>query len=83
MSPWPSAFTFHGGRRLIVEEAVVSALPSDTAAGPGVVASLDPFVVACAEGALEILRLKPEGKKSMTPAAYLGGHALSAGDKLE
>jgi len=83
MSPWPSAFTFHGGRRLIVEEAVVSAVPSDTAAGPGEVVSLDPFIVACARGALEILRLKPEGKKSMTPAAYLVGHALSAGDKLE
>lgn len=83
MSPWPSAFTFHGGRRLIVEDAVVSPRPADTAAGPGVVASLDPFTVACAEGALEIRRLKPEGKKSMTPAAYLVGHALAAGDKLE
>ena len=43
--------------------------------------SLDPFVVACGEGAVEILELQPEGKKKMTAQAYVNGlRGVSAED---
>jgi len=82
MSPWPNAYTFVGGRRLIVERAA-PAEGAYAAAAPGTVVSLEPMVVACGNGHVEILRLKPEGKKSMTPAAFLAGHPMSVGDGLE
>jgi methionyl-tRNA formyltransferase len=82
MTPWPSAYTFAGRRRLIVLGAAV-AKQAYRAAPPGTVVSLEPLVVACGTGHLEILRLKPEGKKGMTPSAFLSGHAMSLGDTLE
>ncbi|MDH3198773.1 MAG: methionyl-tRNA formyltransferase, partial [Candidatus Krumholzibacteria bacterium] len=78
MTPWPSAFTFHTGRRVIVVEA--SPL-TDAAGEPGRIVSLEPLRVACGEGAVEIHRLKPEGGKVMPPAAYLAGHAARVGDR--
>lgn len=78
MTPWPSAFTFRRGRRLIIVGAAVSDEKSKGAA-PGTVVSLDPLTVACGLGALEILSLKPEGKKAMTPQAYLAGRPIEIG----
>jgi methionyl-tRNA formyltransferase len=82
MTPWPGAYTFRGGKRLIVEEAVVA---DGRYAGvtPATIVSLAPLVVSCGNGFLELRRLKPEGKKSMTPEAYLAGHPASTGDVLK
>jgi methionyl-tRNA formyltransferase len=82
MTPWPSAYAFFDGGRLIIERAALAG-GSYTAAAPGTVVSLQPLVVACGDGHLEIHRLKPEGKKSMTPEAFLAGHGLAVGDVLE
>lgn len=81
MTPWPSAYTFHQGRRLIVVEAVVAG-GDHPGVEPGAVVSPDPLVVACGTGTLEIRRLKPEGKKEMTPAAYLAGRPVQTGEVL-
>jgi len=81
MSPWPSAYTFVYGRRLIVESAV-PAQGTYAAAVPGTVVSLEPMVISCGAGHVEIRRLKPEGKKSMAPGAFLAGHTMSVGDAL-
>jgi len=78
MTPWPSAYTFHGGRRVIVVEA---SPVTDTSGEPGRVVSLEPLRVACGDGAVEIRRLKPEGGKVMAPAAYLAGHAARVGEQ--
>lgn len=83
MTPWPSAYTFRGGRRLILIGASVADDGADLAGKqPGAVASLDPLRVVCGSGALEIHRLKPEGKGAMAPAAYLLGHPMEAGEVL-
>ena len=79
MTPWPSAYTFHNKKRLILIETT-AASPGDPRAIPGTVMSLAPLTIACGDGTLEISRLKPEGKKAMTPAAYIAGHALKTGD---
>jgi methionyl-tRNA formyltransferase len=80
MSPWPSAYTEHAGKRLIVEE--VAAHPGGRVAEPGVIVSLDPLVVACGEGTLEISRLRPEGRRAMTAREYVSGSKLAAGDRM-
>lgn len=81
MTPWPSAYTFVDGRRLILER--VRPAEGDFGDEPaGKVVSLDPLVVSCGVGHVEVLRVKPEGKKSMAPGAYLAGRPLRAGSIL-
>ena len=77
MTPWPSAYTFHHGRRVIID-SVTERLAGGV--GPGTVMSEDPLVVACGQGALEIATLRPEGRRAMTPAEYRLGNPLAKGD---
>ena len=78
MTPWPSAYSFLNGRRLLID-AVLVASPTTNAA-PGTVVSLDPLVVACGEGALDIRMLRPEGRRSMPPRAFRAGNPLEMGE---
>jgi len=78
MTPWPSAYTFREGSRLIVAAAAAV----DGEGKPGEVVSESPLRVACASGTLEIRRVKPEGSRVMDTAAYLAGHPVSPGDML-
>jgi len=48
----------------------------------GEIISLNPFVVACSDGTVEILELQLEGKKRMNSKDFLMGHRLNAGDRL-
>jgi methionyl-tRNA formyltransferase len=80
MTRWPSAYTFLAGRRLQIDSAAV--MPRDSAAAPGTVISLDPLLVACGEGALEIRVIRPEGKRAMTPREFRAGNPLELGDLL-
>ena len=51
--PWPGAFAFAGTLKFVVWKGRVHA---DTPqAKPGTVLSVDPFLIACGEGALEVL----------------------------
>lgn len=81
MSPWPSAYTFAGNKRLIVLEAAPVAV-SGGRVPSGTVLSMTPFRVACGSGALEIRRLKPEGRQPLAADAYAAGASLRAGDVL-
>jgi methionyl-tRNA formyltransferase len=61
------------GKRLGVEAVRVA----DAAAGPGAVVAEDGrLLVGCAEGSLELLRVRPAGGRSMPAADYLRGHRL-------
>ncbi|MFM8953587.1 MAG: methionyl-tRNA formyltransferase [Planctomycetaceae bacterium] len=89
LEPWPRATTFFtrgdGVRqRLVLEDLAVVASPApDTAAGTVLVAGGDRLVVACGGGtALEILRLVPEGRRSMSAAEFLRGSPLREGTRL-
>lgn len=81
MTPWPSAYTFLAGRRLQIDAAAVHATPPKSAA-PGTIVALDPLLVACGDGALEIRALRPEGKRAMTPREFRAGNRLELGDVL-
>lgn len=76
-SPWPSAFTFVDKKRL----QVLAAMPAhDTKAHAGA-AIIDGqrLFVGCGEGAIEILEVKPEGKRAMAIDAYLAGRPFQSG----
>ena len=92
LEPWPRAATFFtrgdGVRqRLVLEQ--VEVVPQPAAVEPGVapgtvLATTDErIVVACGAGtALAVLRLVPEGRRSMSAADFLRGSPLLPGMRL-
>jgi methionyl-tRNA formyltransferase len=92
LEPWPRAATFFtrgdGVRqRLVLEQ--VEVVPQPAAVEPGVapgtvLATTDErIVVACGAGtALAVLRLVPEGRRSMAAAEFLRGSPLLPGMRL-
>lgn len=59
LSPWPVAHTTVGGKLLKVHRAVLSSGKGE----PGAVIDNKKFIVACKEGALELLEVQMEGGK--------------------
>lgn len=79
MSPWPSAYAWLSGKRLIVAEA--AAVPG-IRAEPGTIVTVSPLVVATGDGGLELRRVKVEGGREMDAAAFVAGYRAKAGDRL-
>jgi methionyl-tRNA formyltransferase len=80
LHPWPHAFTFLHGRRIIL---LRSSRTSDTAnAAPGevIAAHGDELRVAAADGVLQLTAIQVEGKRPMSPREFLAGHRIAAGD---
>ena len=84
LRPWPAAFTFLGGTRLVIHQARVSARPPGSAdPGTCVAAGAGEITIACGDGrAVDVLQLQPEGRRTMTAPEYLAGHRLVAGEKF-
>lgn len=82
--PWPGAYTFCRGRRMLIKEAELWQEKLPPAALPGCIveAGKDGLLVATGSGALRILRLKPEGKNEMEAEAFLRGCRLNAGESM-
>ena len=79
LSPWPVATALIGGRRLKIH---ASRLSSHSGIA-GTVLSVKPLVIACGEGAVELLEVQPEGKKRMSAEAFLAGHPLNVGQSVD
>ena len=83
LSPVPGAFCRNGrdGKRLILRAVrPASAAPEGE---PGEIVSLRPSVlVRTGDGALELLRVQPEGKGEMGAADAVNGRKIRLGDKL-
>mgnify|MGYP000279032373 FL=1 len=69
LSPWPVAHTTVGGKLLKVHRAVLSSGKGE----PGSVIDSKKFIVACKEGALELLEVQMEGGKRMKGEDFLRG----------
>jgi methionyl-tRNA formyltransferase len=84
--PWPHAFTFYQGRRLILLRSTVVETPGPKGppAAPGTIleATGDRLCVATGEGLLAITQIQAEGKRPMTGREFLAGHHLAAGEIL-
>jgi methionyl-tRNA formyltransferase len=83
LHPWPHAFTYLRGQRLILHRAIVAT--DVTAIGePGaiLVAEHDRLIVAAGDGALQLTQLQTEGKRPLTAREFLAGHAVAPGDRL-
>ncbi len=75
MHPWPVAHTLLEGKPLKVHKAAVA-----EGSGPaGCVLDEKRMIVACGQGALELVEIQAEGSRRMTAADYLRGHPVKKG----
>lgn len=85
LSPWPSAYTFSGKKRLkiIRSEAIEGA--RQAGAEPGTVTDVTKgyFDVATKEGTIRVHELQPEGKRAMEAREFLAGRSLEKGTILQ
>lgn len=80
MQPWPVAFTFVDGQRLMVREAAADAAPAG-ARRPGALVRQDGEALwfACGDGqCLRITRVQPEGRRVMTAGEWVAGRRAGA-----
>ena len=68
-SPWPSAWSMFSGQRI----AITSAKISSFTLRPGEMQIAENLHVGCGKGSLEIVELKPEGKRNMLSSEWLRG----------
>ena len=79
LNPWPVAWFLYGGKkvkvlRTLCDDAVQTA--------PGCILCTNPLQVACAQGALTLLQVVPEGSRPMDGSAWAAGRRFSVGDRL-
>jgi len=84
LRPWPMAYTFLAGARLVFHEARSS---EREAAGraPGTCVAVDGagITIACGDGrAIEVLQVQPDGRRMMTSRDFLAGHVLLIGQRF-
>ncbi|UCF89175.1 MAG: methionyl-tRNA formyltransferase [bacterium] len=81
-SPWPGTFTTRSGSRLLITRA--RSLQKDHSLPPGsvVLTGAAGIQVACTDGTLEILAVKPEGKREMAAEEFLSGYKVKEGEVL-
>ena len=81
LSPDPMAYTFFRGKRL---EIVHSRIADEEGAGvPGsMILESGKLVVQCGSGFLEVIKLKPEGKREMDVRAFVNGYRPKANEIL-
>jgi methionyl-tRNA formyltransferase len=82
LHPWPHAYTFLNGQRLIVLRSRALNDTSPSARGTILTARGDDLIVATGTGTLQILELQAEGRRPMTSREFLAGHRLSVGDRF-
>jgi methionyl-tRNA formyltransferase len=81
--PWPHAYTFFNGTRLIVlRSAVATGSAGASATNPGTIlrATSEAVHVATGDGELAILEVQPEGRRAMRVHDFLLGHRLAPGE---
>jgi len=87
LHPWPHAFTFHQGRRLILRRSMASQAGREGPARhepPGTIveAAGEHLAVATGAGLLRLTEIQVEGKRPMSAREFLAGHRLIAGERF-
>ena len=80
LQPWPGGQTTFRGKPLSVRETGLLACPPSGV--PGAILSPRPLIVACGQGALELLEVQMEGRKRMPAADFANGQRLAENEKL-
>jgi methionyl-tRNA formyltransferase len=81
--PWPHAFSYLNGERLIVMRSHVSPEPAD--ASPGTIVDVSSSAIHVAtgqDGRLVIDEIQPEGRRAMKVRDYIAGHPIQPGARF-
>ena len=78
LSSWPAATTTYKGKRLKVYESRLVSMSGQ----PGEILDTKRFIVACKEGALQLVSVQYEGGRRMDGDAFLRGRPPMSGEKL-
>jgi methionyl-tRNA formyltransferase len=72
LTPWPGLFTFLEGKRTLLTK--LRFVSEETQGRPGAIqGSAGRMLVSCGSGTVEVLSLKPEGKKILSAAEFMRG----------
>lgn len=85
-TPWSGAWCMLHGDRVRVQEVAVAQNILTNEGTPGEIVELPLAggpVVACGDGAVEVRRLQPAGRREMTGDEFLRGARLEVGDRFE
>jgi methionyl-tRNA formyltransferase len=80
--PWPHAYTSIAGERTLVLRSRPMADASVSAPGTVVRVTRDAIHVATGDGLLDLVELRPEGRRAMTAREFLAGRPLGPGVML-
>lgn len=79
LNPWPSAYTYIGGKLLKIWAACADNSECTGECGEVVKVDSDSFSIKTGKGLLKVLELQPEGKRRMKVSDYLNGAGIRAG----
>jgi methionyl-tRNA formyltransferase len=82
LHPWPHAYTFLHGRRLILLRSSSSNEQADAPPGTILDTNAGDLVVAAGSGRVHLVEMQAEGKRPMTAREFLAGHRVSPGDRF-
>jgi methionyl-tRNA formyltransferase len=82
LHPWPHAYTYLNGARLIILRSAVANESDGVPPGSVVAAHGDELRVAAGSEAVDLLEIQAEGKRPMSPRDFLAGHRLRLGDRF-
>jgi methionyl-tRNA formyltransferase len=80
--PWPGAFTFLHGKRMLIHQAGLAS--NETQGPPGTIHSLGEgvFQVFTGRGTLSLKKVQMEGHRRMSSEELLRGFSIKVGDRL-
>ncbi|MDD5195914.1 MAG: methionyl-tRNA formyltransferase [Candidatus Omnitrophica bacterium] len=79
--PWPGAYATLSGTPIKILKAKI--IEQQGLLAPSTITAIDKegITIACANGAIKLTRVKPQGKKEMDAYAFVLGHKVHIGDK--
>ena len=82
LHPWPHAYSYLQGSRLILLRSVTCEATADAPPGTILAARGNELRVATGAGVLELTEIQAEGKRPMNVRDFVSGHRLTAGDRF-
>jgi methionyl-tRNA formyltransferase len=79
LHPWPHAFAFLKGERIIVHRSEVVETGAERVPGEVLSARGDEFVVMAGTGALRLIEVQIQGRRLMHARDFLAGHPVATG----
>jgi methionyl-tRNA formyltransferase len=82
MTPWPGAVTRAAGKTVKILATAVATASRPAKPGEVILADKSHLLVACGDGAVELLRVQLEGKKPVKGVEWVMGRGVKEGDLL-